>query len=165
MGDIKRKPNLYSRPKKAFDSARIAEEKGIVLKFGLKNKKEIWKASAKVKNLRSRAKKLISKSDQDKEEFFTKLNGMGLEVKNIADVLALKTENWLNRRLQTFVFKKGLANTPNQARQFITHKNVFVDGKVVNVPSFFVTKELENKISIKERKIKEKKETVEETEQ
>jgi small subunit ribosomal protein S4 len=108
MGDIKRKPNLYSRPRKSFDAARIAEEKGIVLKYGLKNKKEIWKASAKVSNLRNRAKTLIPKSPEEKEIFFAKLNKMGFQISNIADVLALKTENWLERRLQTIVFKKVL---------------------------------------------------------
>ncbi len=149
MGDVKRKPNLYSRPRKAFDAVRIAEEKGIVLKYGLKNKKEIWKASAKVSNLRTRAKKLIPKSTEAKKEFFDKLNKMGFEINNIAEVLALKTENWLDRRLQTIVFKKGLASTPLQSRQLITHKNVMVEGKTVNIPSFFVTKELEYKIAIR----------------
>jgi len=160
MGDIKRKPNLYSRPRKAFDATRIAVEKDIVLKYGLKNKKEIWKASAKISNLRDRAKKLIPKSIEEKQEFFNKLNGMGLKIENVADVLALKTENWLDRRLQTIVFRKGFATTPLQARQLISHKNVLVEGRSVNVPSFFVTKELENKISLVERKIKEKKEAV-----
>ncbi len=158
MGDIKRKPNLYSRPRKAFDAARIAEEKGIVMKYGLKNKKEIWKASAKISSLRTRAKKLIPKSPEAKQEFFDKLNGMGFEIKNLADVLALKTENWLDRRLQTVVFKKGFASTPLQARQFITHKNVMVEGKTVNIPSFFVTKKLESKITVSEIKAKASKE-------
>ncbi len=152
MGDIERKPNLYSRPRKSFDAARIAEEKGIVLKYGLKNKKEIWKASAKVSNLRNRAKTLIPKSPEEKEIFFAKLNKMGFQISNIADVLALKTENWLERRLQTIVFKKGFAKTPLQARQLIAHKSVLVEGRAVNVPSFFVTQDLESKISLKEKK-------------
>jgi small subunit ribosomal protein S4 len=149
---------LYSRPRKAFDAARIAAEKEIVQKYGLKNKREIWKASAKISTLRSRAKTLIPKSPEEKKEFFNKLNGMGLSIENLADVLALKTENWLDRRLQTFVFKKGLANTPLQARQLISHNCVSVDGRVVNVPSFFVTKDLESKISLIARQ--EKKEAV-----
>lgn len=154
MGDIKRKKNLYSRPRKAFDAARIAEEGEIVKAFGLKSKREIWKAAAKIRNLRGRAKSLIPRPEEAKQEFFAKLNKMGLEVNNIADVLALKTENWLNRRLQTVVFKKGLTTTPLQARQLITHRNVFVDGKIVNVPSFFVTKELESKITLRPKKQK-----------
>ncbi|VVB80571.1 30S ribosomal protein S4 [uncultured archaeon] len=160
MGDIKRKPNLYSRPRKAFDAARIAAEKEIVQKYGLKSKREIWKASAKISTLRNRAKTLIPKSPEEKKEFFNKLNGMGLNIENIADVLALKTENWLDRRLQTIVFKKGLAKTPLQARQIISHNSISVNGRTVNVPSFFVTKDLESKISLIAGKIKEKKEAV-----
>jgi len=79
--------------------------------------------------------------------------------------LALTEENIFARRLQTFVFKKKLAHTIKEARQLIVHKNVLVDGKIVNIPSFVVTLDLENKISLKERKVKEEpvsKEKVEE---
>ena len=46
MGDIKRRRKNFSRPKKLFDRARIDEENVIVKKYGLKNKKEIWKAKS-----------------------------------------------------------------------------------------------------------------------
>jgi len=167
MGDARRKHNLYSRPKKMFDSVRISEENDIKKKYGLKNKTEIWKISAKVKNLRTKAKKLISKSEKEKQEFFARLNAMGLEVHAISDVLALKNEDLLNRRLQTIVLNKGLAKTILEARQFIVHKNVFVNGRIVNIPSFSVDRENENKISLKARKsikVSSEKETKEEVE-
>lgn len=152
MGDIRRKHNLHSRPKKMFDSVRIEAENQIQKAYGLKNKTEIWKAAAKVAEFRKRAKKLISNNGQESKEFFQRLQNMGLDVKVTSDVLALTTENILERRLQTFVFKKGLAKTPLEARQLITHKNVIVDGRLVNIPSFVVAKKLENKLSLKERK-------------
>jgi len=152
MGDVRRKHNRYSRPRKLFDSARIAEENKIKDKFGLKNKKEIWKGNARVSDLRNRAKSLIPRSDKEKQEFFARLQSMGLKVASISDVLALKTEDLLNRRLQTIILRKELAKTPLEARQLITHKNVFVDGRIVNIPSFMVTRDLENKISLKVRK-------------
>lgn len=155
MGDIKRKPNLFSRPRKIFDSVRIAEEDGIKKKYGLKSKREIWRASAKISILRTRAKKLIPRSEEEKIEFFKRLQKQGLDVKDISDVLGLKTENWLDRRLQTIVFKRGFTTSVLQARQLITHKNVLVNGRIVNIPSFMVAKDLENKISLKPRKLKE----------
>lgn len=158
MGDVRRKHNLHSRPRKAFDSNRIASENDIKRTYGLKNKKEIWKASARVSELRTRAKSLIPQSDESKKEFFTRLQRMGMDVKEISDVLALTNEAILDRRLQTFVFKKGLAKTILEARQLITHKGVFVDGRIVNIPSFVVTKDLENKISLKARAQKPTKE-------
>ncbi len=155
MGDIKRKRKTYSAPRKAYDKARIEEENAIVQKFGLKKKREIWKANSYVASLRRRAKLLIPKSQEEKEKFFEKLKRIGFKTNNIADVLGLKTENLLERRLQTFVMKKGFATTMNQARQLIVHKQVLVNGEIVNIPSFVVTTALENKILLKERKIKE----------
>ncbi|MBC8435192.1 30S ribosomal protein S4, partial [archaeon] len=72
----------------------------------------------------------------------------------VSDVLGLTTENWLDRRLQTFVVKKNLATSPREARQLVVHKKVFVDGAIVNAPSFFVSTDLENKISLKPKKDK-----------
>ncbi|MEI7718601.1 MAG: 30S ribosomal protein S4 [archaeon] len=152
MGDIRRKHNLYSRPKKMFEASRIENDNKVQKEYGLKSKTEVWKAAAKVAGFRKRAKKLISTKGKESEEFFQRLQNMGLEVKVTSDVLALTAEAVLNRRLQTMVFKKGLARTILEARQLITHKNVIVDERIVNIPSFSVSKNLENKISLKERK-------------
>ncbi|MFZ5955085.1 MAG: 30S ribosomal protein S4 [Nanoarchaeota archaeon] len=150
MGDIKRKKSKFKRPKKPYDKKRIEEENLIIKKYGLKNKKEIWKAEAEVSKIRRIAKSLISKSDEEKNEFFNKLKKMGFNINKIADVLALTTEDWLNRRLQTFVFQSKLANSPKEARQKIVHKKVLVNNAVVNIPSFMVDTEFENKITIKQ---------------
>jgi len=157
MGDIKKKRKLFSRPKKLFDRKRIDEENTLLKKYGLKNKREIWKAISAVSKLRRRAKTLIGKDEKEKKVFFEKLNKMGLAVNDISDVLALTEESLLNRRLQTIVFKKKLANTPRQARQLIVHKNILLNGRIVNTPSFLVTKDLEGSLSIKERRAKKSK--------
>lgn len=157
MGDIKRKRKLFRRPKKLYDRTRMDEENVLVERYGLKNKREIWKAKTAVSKLRRRAKTLISKDMEEQQAFFNKLNKTGLKINNVSDVLALTEEDIFERRLQTFLFRKKMANTVKMARQLIVHKNVLVDGAVVNIPSFVVTKELENKIFIKERKIKKAK--------
>lgn len=143
---------MFSRPKKLFDRARMDEENLLIKKYGLKNKREIWKAKSAVSRLRRRAKGLIAKGDEEQREFFDKLNKAGMGVGDISDVLALNEESIFERRLQTFVFKKKLATTIRGARQLIVHKNVLVDGKIVNVPSFAVDLDLEEKISLKEKK-------------
>lgn len=157
MGDIKRKQKLFSRPKKLYDRTRMDEENVLVKRYGLKNKREIWKAKTAVSKLRRRAKGLIGKDIAEQQGFFDKLSKNGFIIQDISDVLALTEENLFERRLQTILFKKGMANTVKQARQLIVHKNVLVDGNVVNIPSFVVTRELENKITLKERKIISKK--------
>ncbi len=164
MGDIKKKRRLFSRPKKLFDRVRMDEENVLVKKYGLKNKREIWKAKSAVLKLRRRAKTLIGKDVEEQKIFFNKLNKIGFNVHNVADVLALTEEDLLERRLQTFLFKKKMANTVKQARQLIVHKNVLVDGETVNIPSFIVTKEFENKITVGPKREKKKVEEVKEVE-
>jgi small subunit ribosomal protein S4 len=160
---MKRKHKIYSRPRRPFDKQRIIDEAKIKKEFGLKNKKEIWKAQAKINSFRERAKSLVSASEEEQNILFNKLNKIGIKVSSIAEVLSLEPEDWLKRRLQFVVFKKGLANTIKHARQLITHKKVLVDNRVVNIPSFIVEFELENKISVI-KKIKKKKEEIKEEE-
>ena len=145
---IKKHKN-YSRPKRPFDKVRIDEEKKIKKEFGLKNKKEIWKAEAKVKLIREKAKRLLSSSPEDQKNFFVKLNHQGFKVGSIGDVLSLEKRDYLKRRLQTILVDKKLANTSKSARQLITHKHVLVGEKIVNIPSYIVPTELENKINLK----------------
>lgn len=44
----------------------------------------------------------------------------------------------LERRLDNTVFRIGLASSRNQARQFVLHSHILVNGKKVNIPSFLV---------------------------
>ena len=146
---MKRKHKIYSRPKRPYDKARIEEENVIRKKYGLKNKKEIWKADAKVKIMRQKAKKLIKATAEEQKALFQRLQKIGLKVSSISDVLGLDKTDYLERRLQTVVVKKNLAPTVKTARQMITHKKILVNGAVVNSPSFVVPILLENKIEIK----------------
>jgi len=149
---MKRKHKIYSKPKRPFDKVRIEEESKLKKEFGLKNKKEIWKADAKIKKIREKAKKLISANSKEQKALFKKLKKDGLEVESIADVLSLNKKDYLKRRLQTILVIKNLATTPKSARQLINHKKVLVNQRVVNSPSYIVPKELENKIILKQKK-------------
>jgi len=139
------------------------EEGQIKEEFGLKNKTEIWKTEAKVKEMRERAKNLISAPKEEQQKFFDRLNSIGLNVKSIGDVLALDKKDYLQRRLQTVLVRKTLARTIRESRQLIVHKKVSVDGKVVNIPSYIVSTELEDKITVKAKKPAVKKEAEEVT--
>jgi small subunit ribosomal protein S4 len=141
-----RKKKLFTRPKKLYQAARIKEENVLLEKYGLKNKKEIWKTLAKINYYRSRAKALAKAPLDEQKKLFEKLQYIGLKVNSIADVLALKIDDLLQRRLPSIVTKKGFAQTPKQARQMVVHKKVKVSGKVVNVPSYIVSVSEENSI-------------------
>jgi len=144
----KRKRKKYSRPQKPFDKARIQEENLLKDKYGLKNKKEIWKADAAIGRIRNLAKQLITKSEEEKQAFIEKLKAKGFNVNNIADSLALDKEDWLRRRLQTIVFTKKLARTPKQARQLVAHKQVSIGGRTINIPSYQVSLDQEPNIKL-----------------
>ncbi|MEA3329199.1 MAG: 30S ribosomal protein S4 [Nanoarchaeota archaeon] len=149
------KHKKYSRPKKLFSTERINKENDIVKKYGLKNKKEIWKAKANLDKFRTQAKRLINSSQENQEKFIAKLTGLGFKVENVTEVLALTEVDVLNRRLQSVVFKRGLANTVKEARQLIIHKKVKIDGEIVNIPSYQVKTGEETKIKvIKNQKVK-----------
>jgi small subunit ribosomal protein S4 len=152
-----RKKNLYRRPQKPFESQRIKEENELVKKYGLKNKKEIWKTIAKVNYYRGRAKALANKPHEEQNVLFKKLQALGLKVETIADILDLNVEDILRRRLPTIMVQKKLANTPKQARQMVTHKRVKINGKTVNAPSYLVPLSEESKIEVRQKIRKPKK--------
>jgi small subunit ribosomal protein S4 len=146
-----RKKKRYSRPKKAFEISRIKEENALLKKYALKKKLEVWKTIAKVDYYRRRAKALARVSLEEQQVLFNKLKALGLKADAIADVLALKVENFLERRLPTIVFKKGFAKTTQEARQMVVHKRILIDNKVVNAPNYLVALSEENLISLKKK--------------
>ncbi len=146
---MKRKHKKYSRPRKPFDKLRIEEEGKIKEDFGLKNKREIWKADSAVKTIREKAKRLISAKPEVQKAFFTRLNAVGFKVTSIPDVLSLDKTDYLQRRLQTLLVKKKIASTPKGARQLITHRKVLVNGSVIDSPSYLVPVNLEDKIQLR----------------
>lgn len=152
MGKIKKQSNKYDAPLKRWDATRITEEKEIIKKFGLKNKREVWKMQTKVAKYRKTAQKLFTKggpaAEKQKKELIDKLFRMGLldQTATLDDVLGLTTANILARRLQTIVHEKGLATTADQARQFITHGHVQIGDRVVTVPSYLVSRNEDEKL-------------------
>jgi len=77
------------------------------------------------------------------EEILAKLIRYGIikSDADIDDILSLKTENILERRLQTQVLRLGLARTVVQARQFITHGHIAINGRKATIPGMLVSKE------------------------
>jgi len=154
MGQTKRIRKTYQTPSHPWQRDRIIEEKEILREYGLKNKKEIWKYVSKLRASRDQVKKIIAniKSEQsaiERKQLIDKLVKFGAIPKDskVEDILDLKTKDFLERRLQTIVFRKGLSRSIKQARQFIIHGHILVDGKKITVPSYFVPQKEESKIT------------------
>jgi len=147
---MRRFKNKAIRPRKVFDKARIAEEKEIKKKYGLKNMREIWIAEAIVKNIRARAKQLITATPEEQRDFILSLARKGFVSENASldDVLALDKTKILDRRLQTVVYKKGLAKTIKHARQLIVHGHIALNNAKINSPGYLVRIDEENNITL-----------------
>ena len=147
---MRRSRKKYETPRRPWDKARIEEEKKLMRLYGLRRKREIWRAEAIVRKYRRIARALIAKKDKKIERMLLdKLSKLGiLEAQSIDDVLGMTIENVLERRLQTVVWRRGLANTPKQARQLIVHGHITINGRKVTWPSYIVPKDEEDKIEL-----------------
>ena len=120
MGHPKKQRKKYSSPKEPFNKDRIEREKNLEKEFGLRRKHEIRRIEAVLRNFRRRARDLQAKPDEKKKkELFEKLSKLGLIEKDaqLDDVLGIKAETILSRRLQTIVYKKSLTNSIKQSRK------------------------------------------------
>ena len=154
MGDPKFPSKHYNTPSHPWQKVRIEEERALIHQYGLRNKREIWKANTKVRDMRRQARKLTaqandSQSQKEKGLLLAKLNRLGMleQESALEDVLRMTPENILDRRLQTQVYLQGLSSTVKQARQLIVHGHISVEGAVTRVPGMIVTKLQEKKIS------------------
>ena len=153
MGDPKFPSKHYNTPSHPWQKIRIEQEKTLIHQYGLKNKREIWKANTKVRSMRRQARKLTANANdeqaqKEKSLLLTKLNRLGMleEGSGLEDILRMEPESVLDRRLQTQVYLQGLASTVKQARQLIIHGHISVDGAVNRVPGMIVTKLQEKEI-------------------
>jgi len=155
MGKPKFSRKKYETPSHPWQEDRIKAENELIKKYGLKNKREVWKAKTVLKNYRGQVRELMAKirggdpqTKKESEQLLMHLNKMNIlpPNSNLDDVLALDTESILSRRLQTLTYLKGLANTPNQARQLISHGHICIGNRKVTVPGYMVTKDEESEI-------------------
>lgn len=148
MRYIKRK---YETPARPWDRQKIDSERIFLTTYGLKNKRELWKVEAVLRKFRRLARELAASENKEKENIIIdKLIGMGVleSGAGIDDILAITTNKLLDRRLQTVLQRKGLANTIKHARQMIVHGKVKVGDRRVIFPSYMVSREEEGKISV-----------------
>lgn len=156
MGDPKFSRKKFEKPSHPWQEDRIKEEDDYIKHYALKNKKEFWKVRSILKDIRAQARNLQARlrygekqASEEMDDLLEKLRHKGFlkgQDHTLNDVLGLSVENILNRRLQTLVYHKGLAHSPEQARQFIIHGHISLKGRRVTVPSYIVDKEEESTI-------------------
>ncbi|MEN4016942.1 MAG: 30S ribosomal protein S4 [Methanobacterium sp.] len=144
MGHPRKSRKKYDTPPHPWNADRIKEENRLLQKYGLKNKKEVWKAETMVKIYRRDARHLLGmvteQTIKERKQLIGHLIKLGIlgEDAKLEDVLDLTVEDVLRRRLQTMVHNKGLATTAKGSRQFVIHGHIALDGKKIDSPSYLV---------------------------
>ncbi|BAN90561.1 30S ribosomal protein S4 [Aeropyrum camini] len=153
MGDPRKPRKKWEGPKHPWIKERLERERELMGRYGLRNKKELWKAETLARRFRHRARSLLGLPPEVRREasrvLVESLYRMGL-IDNpnvdIDEVLGINAEKVLERRLQTIVYKKGLANTIYQARQLVVHGHIAIAGRRVTSPGYLVSREEEKLI-------------------
>ncbi|KEP45845.1 40S ribosomal protein S9, partial [Rhizoctonia solani 123E] len=123
----------YKVPHCPFQSTRLNAELKLAGEYGLRNKREIWPISLGLSKVRRAARELLklkaktSKRQLEGNALIRRLIHIGVLDENrtrLDRVLALKIEDFLERKLQTQVFKSGLAKSIHHARVLIRQRHI-----------------------------------------
>ncbi len=123
--------------------------------FGLRTKRELWKAHTELSRVRHQARSLLAlrAEDRSKKEpiLLRSLARIGLVSSDatLDDVLNLKVSDLLARRFQTIVTEKFGFKTPYQARQAVIHGHMMIGSRKIDIPSYMVTVKEESEIKFK----------------
>lgn len=119
----------------------------LVGEYGLRCKREIWRVQYALAKLRKAARTLLTLDPTDPKRVFEgsallrRMSRYGLledHELELDSILQLTTQKLLERRLQTKVYKQGLAKSIHHARVLIRQRHIRVGSQLVNVPSFVV---------------------------
>jgi small subunit ribosomal protein S4 len=144
MGDPRKPRKKYTTPFHPWQKLRIEEERVLMREYGLKNKRELWVMNSKLRKFKEQVKRLTSlkgsQAELEKKQLMTRLQSLSLITSEAqeGEILGLSLKDIMERRLQTLVYKKGLARSVKQARQFIIHEHIFIGDKKLKAPGYLV---------------------------
>lgn len=151
MGAPKRNRKKYNKPKNRYNLIRIESDRALIKEYGLKNMRELWKVQTELSRLRRNVRMLLAGTpgfEGVQEGIISRLSNLGIVSSDVEldRILGLKADDLLNRRLQSRVFKMGLARTMKQARQLITHGFISIEGVKIDKPGYVVRLTEEDRI-------------------
>mmetsp|Transcript_96925 Transcript_96925/g.312402 ORF Transcript_96925/g.312402 Transcript_96925/m.312402 type:complete len:338 (-) Transcript_96925:116-1129(-) len=145
----------FRKPKRPFEKERLDSEMKIIGEYGLKNKREVWRVNYALAKIRTAARTLLTLDEKSEQRMFQgdallrRMTRLGLLLeseKKLDYVLGLTTAKIMERRLQTKVFKLGLAKSIHHARTLIRQRHIRVGKQICDIPSFLVRLDSEKHI-------------------
>jgi len=146
VGDPKKQRKKYVAPLHPWRRDQLEEELRLMGEYGLRNKRELWRAKTLLSKIRGIARSVLAvrgpERERNEKQYITKLSRIGLLSPDakIDSVLDLEVKDLLERRLQTFVYRSGLAKSMHMARQLVTHGHIAIGNRVVTIPGYLVGK-------------------------
>lgn len=123
----------------------------------MKNKREVWRVQYSLAKIRKAARDLLTLDERDPRRVFEgdalirRMVRLGLLKENerkLDYVLGLTLSQVFERRLQTLVSKRKLANSVHHARVLIRQRHIAVGKQLVNVPGYLVRVSSEQHIQL-----------------
>lgn len=150
MGDPRKSRKKWEPPTHPWIKDILLEEMRLLGEYGLRSKKELWIAKSFLRRVREQARKLLALPPEQREQrarpLIHRLYNLGILPSGDAtldDILRLTIRDVLERRLQTVVYRKGLASSMYHSRQLIVHGHIAIGGRRVRSPGMLVTREEE----------------------
>ncbi len=151
MGAPRRNRKKYGKPKNMWNIQRISSDRALINEYGLRSMKELWKVQTEISRIRGNVRGLLSGatgSSQMEHDIISRLARLGVAQNDstLDSLLEIKENAFLERRLQSIVFRKGLATSMKQSRQIIAHGFISINGVRINRPGYLVKAEEEKQI-------------------
>ena len=153
MGDPKKPKKKWEGPRHPWRIEVLMQELELIGRYGLRNKRELWIAKTILRKIRASARRLLALPmevrKKEERDLLNRLYRMGIIPSPelpLDEVLNLTVESILERRLQTIVYKKGLAKSLYHARQIIVHGHIAIAGVRVTSPGHLVKRDEEELI-------------------
>ena len=153
MGDPRKPRKSFETPRHPWRKDQLEEELHLVGDYGLRNKRELRRHETDLSQIRGIARTLLGAEEQQRAKlerpYLASLARQGIlpESAAVDNILDLNVKDLMERRLQTIVYRSGLAKSIYQARQFVIHGHISVAGDIVTVPSYVVRRDQESRIA------------------
>jgi len=153
LGDPRKPRKAFETPRHPWRKDQLEEELHLVGDYGLRNKKELRRHETDLSQIRGIARTLLGAEEEQRARlerpYLTSLARQGIlpEAATVDNILDLNVKDLMERRLQTVVYRTGLAKSIHQARQFVIHGHISVAGDIVTVPSYVVRRDQESRIA------------------